>query len=254
VIRPFNERDIPKAMKLLKQTQQKFYVHSIRDKQIWKMQHDTSMAGSPEKFEAYAIEENGELVAYMQVRDDLKEKSLLLKEVTDTDQNFAHSVLRFLKDLGKQRGFETLSAHISHSESFAEHLTAVGAVKHIPPYAWQIRVTDYVKLFRKLKPLFEKRLSESTFRRLTEKLNFNFRCYTVQMIVENGIVKDVQRLETTEDRTIGLNPLVFVQLLLGYKSRSELEMTYPDFRIRPSHKHLIDILFPKQPSYIHSTY
>jgi hypothetical protein len=74
------------------------------------------------------------------------------------------------------------------------------------------------------------------------------------MNVENGIIKDVQRLETNEDRTIGLNPLVFVQLLLGYRSRSELEMTYPDFRIHPSHKHLIDVLFPKQQSYIHTTY
>jgi predicted acetyltransferase len=37
-IRPFTEEDIPKAMKLLAQTQSKFYVHSVRDEQIWKMQ------------------------------------------------------------------------------------------------------------------------------------------------------------------------------------------------------------------------
>lgn len=127
-------------------------------------------------------------------------------------------------------------------------------LKHVSPYAWQIRVTEYVKLFKKMKPLFEKRLAESTYRYLTEKLNFNFRRHIVQMNVENGIVNDVQHLETNEDRTIGLNPLVFVQLLLGYRSRSEIEMIYPDFRIRPSHKHLIDVLFPKLPSYIHAAY
>jgi predicted N-acetyltransferase YhbS len=60
VIRPFTERDIPKAMQLLKQAQQKFYVHSVRDKQIWKMQHETGMASSPNKFEGYAVEEKGE--------------------------------------------------------------------------------------------------------------------------------------------------------------------------------------------------
>ncbi|MDH5788700.1 MAG: hypothetical protein OEZ40_10460 [Candidatus Bathyarchaeota archaeon] len=48
--------------------------------------------------------------------------------------------------------------------------------------------------------------------------------------------------------------MAFSQLLLDHRSRHELEMTYPDFRIRPSHKHLIDILFPKLPSYIHSAY
>jgi predicted acetyltransferase len=254
VIRPFTERDVPKAMQLLKQAQQKFYVHSVRDKQIWKMQHETGMASSPNKFEGYTVEEKGEMGAYIRVGNEPKDKALILREVTETDQLTAKSILRFLKDLGKQRGFETLSAQTSCYEPFAEHLATIGALKHVPPYAWQIRVTDYVKLFKKMKPLFEKRLAESTYRYLTEKLNFNFRRHTVQMNVENGIVKDVQHLETNEDRTIGLNPLVFVQLLLDYRSLSELEMIYPDFRIRPSHKHLIDVLFPKLPSYIHAVY
>jgi len=36
-IRFFNDKDISKAMQLLGQTQQKFYVHSIRDGKIWRM-------------------------------------------------------------------------------------------------------------------------------------------------------------------------------------------------------------------------
>lgn len=36
-IRPFTDKEIPKAMKLLAETQSKFYVHSVRDEQIWKM-------------------------------------------------------------------------------------------------------------------------------------------------------------------------------------------------------------------------
>jgi len=252
-IRPFTSEDIPKAMRLLKQTQRKFYVHTIRDKQIWKIQHETSTAGSAKKFEAYAVEKDCKMIAYIRIRNEPKDKSLILKEITETDQPTAQAALRFLKDTGKQRGLETLSAHISHHETFTKHLAAIGAVQS-PPYAWQIRVTDYVKMFRKMKSLFEKRLATSTYRHLTEKLNFNFCRYTVQMTVEDGKVADVQRLETNEDRTIGLNPLIFAQLLLGHRSRKELEMTYPDFSIRPSHKHLIDTLFPKLPSYIHVVY
>jgi hypothetical protein len=105
-----------------------------------------------------------------------------------------------------------------------------------------------------MKPLFEERLATSPYCRLTEKLNFNFRRYTIQVSIEDGAVSDIQKLERNEDRTIGLNPLVFTQLLLGHRSRNELEMIYPDFGIRPSHKHLIDVLFPKLPSHIHSAY
>lgn len=251
-IRPFNDKDIPKAMRLLERSQQKFYVHSIRDEKIWRMQQKTRMASDPPAFEGYAVEENGDMVAYFRIVDKPKDRELVLREITDTDQSTARSILRFLKDTGKQRRHETLVAMASHYDSFTEHIVSIGGVKQIPSYAWQIRVIDYVKIFKKMKPLFEKRLATSTYRHLTEKLNFNFRHYTVRITIEDGKITDVQRIETNEDRTIGLNPLVFIQLLLGHRSREELEMIYPDFRIRLSHKHLIDILFPKMPSYIHA--
>lgn len=252
-VRPFTRADIPWAMELLSQTQEKFYLHSVRDPRIWEMQEKTGMA-SDYMFEGYAVEEGGEVVAYLRISVNTKEKELVLMELTDTDQLTAQTVLRFLKEEGRRRGLETLVARISYQNPITEHLTAVGAVKRIPPYAWQIRVTDHVRMFWKMKPLFEARLAGSTFRRLTERLNFNFRSYTVQMTVDDGVISDIQRLETNEDRTIGLNPLAFTQLLLGHRSRQELEMTYPDFRIRSSHRHLIDVLFPKLPSYIHATY
>lgn len=202
----------------------------------------------------YGVEENGDMVAYLRIVDKLEDRELVLREITDTDQPTARSILRFLKDKGKQRGHETIVAMVSHHDSFTEHTVSIGGVKQIPSYAWQIRVIDYVEIFKKMKPLFEKRLAASTYRYLTEKLNFNFRRYTVQMTIEGGKIIDVQRLENNEDRTIGLNPLVFIQLLLGHRNRQELEIIYPDFRIRSSHRHLIDILFPKLPSYLHAIY
>jgi hypothetical protein len=51
-----------------------------------------------------------------------------------------------------------------------------------------------------------------------------------------------------------MNPLAFVQLITGYKNRQELMETVPDVRVAVSHRPLIDVLFPKMPSYIHSAY
>jgi len=249
-IRPFTGRDIPQAMKFLAQSQEKFYVHSIRDEWIWKMQHETGRTS--DKFEGYAVEEDGQMMAYLRIDEQPKVKELVLREVTDADQYSAQAILRFLKDVGNKRGLENLVALISYHDPFAKLLVSLGAVERIPPYAWQIRIIDYVKIFQKMKPLFEKRLAASTYLRLTEKLNFNLNCYTVQITVEKGAITNIQRLETNEDGNIRLNPLVFTQLLLGYRSRSELEMIYPDFRIRQSHRNLVDILFPKFPSYIHA--
>ncbi len=252
-IRPFTNEDIPKAMQLLTQSQRKFYVHIVRDEQIWRMQQETGIA-SADKFEGYAIEKDGTMVAYIRISDKHEMKVLILSEATDTDHYTGKAVLKFLKDTGMQRGFETLAAQISYHDSLTKQLIALGAVQRIPAYAWQIRVMDYVRIFQKMKALFEKRLAASAYCNLTERLNFNFYRYTVQVTVENGAIADIHRLEISEDRTIGFNPLVFTQLLLGHRSRHELEMTYSDCNIRPSHKHLIDVLFPKLPSHIHSAY
>ena len=252
-IRPFTDEDIPKAMQLLGESQKKFYVHSIRDEKIWKMQQETRIA-SGDKFEGYALENNGEMMTYFRIRGKSETKELILREATETDQYTGEAILRFLKYTGKQRQLENLNSHTSYNDPLARQLVALGAVQRIPPYAWQIKIVDYAKIFQKMKPLFEKRLASSTYCHLTETLSFNFYRYIVQITVENGKIRDISKLDSSEDRRILVNPEVFAQLLLGHRSREELEVVYPDFIIRSNQKNLIDVLFPKLPSHIHPAY
>ena len=254
VVQPFADGDLPRAMELLEISQRKFYVHTVRDKQVWKIQHETHIASDPEPFEAFTVEADGEMVAYFRMRENLNDKELMVTEVTDVDQQCVQAMLRFLKERGLKSRLETLVACVSYEEPFIHHVVAIGGTRRLPPYAWQVRITDFVRIFEKLKPLLEERLAESTYCHLTETLSFNFRRFTVKMSVENGQITNIQKLETNERSPIGLNPTVFVKLLLGDRSREELEMTYPDVRIDISHKHLLDILFPKKPSYMHSAY
>jgi hypothetical protein len=218
------------------------------------MQETTGMT-SEYKFERYAVEEDGEMTAYFRTSENREKNELMLREITDVTPDTARSILGFLKDQSRQRGFETLVAAVSSHETFTRQIMTLSEASQNPPYAWQIRVTDYARLFQKMKPLFEKRLADSaTLKHLTENLNFNLYRHTIQMTVENGSITDIQRLDISEDRNMRFNPLVFVQLLLGYRSREELETVYPDFIVRASHKPLVDALFPKLPSYIHTDY
>lgn len=253
-IRPFVEEDLPRAKRLLEQSQRKFYVHIVRDETVWKTQQKTNIASDPEPFQGYVVEDHGETIAYFRIREIPKEKQLLVTEITEVDQLTAQAVLSFLKNHGNQHSLENLSANISYEEPFAQYLVSLGALKRVPPYAWQIRIMDYVNIFQKLKPLFEHRLANSMYNRLTETLNFNFRLFTVQVTAANGKITDIRKIDKGERSPICLNPLAFVQLLMGYRNRQELEETVPDIRIAISHRHLIDTLFPKMPSYIHSAY
>jgi len=250
-IRPFTNKDIPEAMKLLTKAQEKFYVHGTRDEQIWKMQQETNMI-SEHRFEAYALENNDKMIAYFRIIRKPESKELILLEVTDTDCPATNAILSFIKNIGKKGQFETLVARTSYYDPLTRILVALGAEQRVPPYAWQIRVTDYACLLQKMKPLFEKRIARSEYCGLTEEVNLNFRRYIIQMTFENGVITKVQKLSSAETCTVGVNPLVFIKLLLGYRCREELEMSYPDFYVHAKHKRLVDILFPQLPSYIHS--
>ena len=132
-------------------------------------------------------------------------------------------------------------------------MAGLGAEKN-KPYAWQVKLVDYERIFRRMKPLFNARLADSEYRDHSKTLNFNFRRFNIQLIVENGEINSISKTRDCEDRTIGLNPYVFPQILLGYRGREELEKHYPDFSVRDTHKKLIDTLFPFKHSYIHYSY
>ncbi|NWG10257.1 GNAT family N-acetyltransferase [Candidatus Bathyarchaeota archaeon] len=249
-VRPFTNSDIPKAMELLAKAQSKFYVHSIRNEQIWKMQQETGLA-SVDKFESYAVEKEGQMEAFFRISKKPEAKELVLMETSDADHHVGKAILKFLKDVGKQHELDTLVSRLSHYNPLTEQLIVLGAVERVPAYAWQMRIVNYAKIWLKMKPLFEKHLAESSFSHLTEKLNFNFYRFNVQINVENGVIADIQKTDSCEDRTMRFNPLIFVKLLLGCQSLEELEMMYPDVIVRPSHKQLIDLLFPKLPSCLH---
>ena len=240
-------------MALLRKTQRKFLVHSVRDEGIWRMQHDTGLVAEF-PFKGFVVEEDGRAAAYFRANERPESKDLIVNEVAEVDQLVSKSMLRFIKDMARKDGLENLIVAASYREPFARQIIALGGNMNIPPYGWQVRVTDYEGLFKKLKPLLENRLAHSPYRRFSQTLNFNFYTFTIRITVENGTIAGVQKTETSEDRTMRFNPQVFVKLLLGYKSREELEKAYPDVMVRSSHKELLDVLFPKCPSYVHFVY
>lgn len=131
-VRRFTSNDVRRAMHLLAQTQEKFYVHSVRDEGVWKMQQQTSIMSEYE-FEGYSVEENGQMIAHFRINGNPETRELFLREITDTDQPTAQSILTFLKDVGKQRGLDTLVARISAHETLAKQMMATGEAEQKPP-------------------------------------------------------------------------------------------------------------------------
>ena len=250
--RPFVEKDIPAAKTLLAESQRELLVHSVRDDAIWRMQQATGLAGEY-SYEAYAVESDGGMVAYFRLSGRPVEKQLILREATDTSYPASLAILSFLKAHSRKQGYDTLVARTSYQDPIARILASLGAQQHTP-YAWQIRITDPVSLLWKMRPLFESRIAASEYCGLTERLNINFRRFRIQLTLKDGSITGIEPLKTEEPCVVGLNPPASTQLILGYRSRQELDQCHPDFIVRPMYKRLIDVLFPKLPSYIHVGY
>jgi predicted acetyltransferase len=249
--RKFTEADIPDAAELLDSYHSRYMVHCPRTAPVWRMQHTTGFYNG-EPYEGYTLHEGGVTQAYLRVQPRPRDKTLVLKEAGAVPG--AHKqVLAFLRRLCVESGLETLVSTLGYVDPLSELLMGLGAQQSLP-YGWQVKIVDVVRLLEKISPLLESRLAGTRFSVLSERLNLNFRKFSVDLFFESGKVAGVTLSSDCSERALGLNPYVFPPLLLGYRSREELAYCYPDFRVATSRRELLDTLFPKKPSYVHHVY
>ncbi|MEO7000265.1 MAG: GNAT family N-acetyltransferase, partial [Ktedonobacterales bacterium] len=126
--------------------------------------------------------------------------------------------------------------------------TLVGKVD--PPYATYVRVADLPAFIRHIAPVLERRLAESLMANHSGETKLDFYRGGLRLVFARG------RLVTAEDWQIplwgtpqaGFPSLVFLQLLLGYRSLAELRYAFPDVWTNDETTTLLNILFPKLPS------
>lgn len=119
------------------------------------------------------------------------------------------------------------------------------------PYAWYVRVAHLPKFLQLIAPVLERRLAASLVAGYSGELCFDFYRGGLRMVFEQG------RLITAEDwrRPIwnahedgGFPPLVFLQLLFGYRSLDALRSAFPDVWVNDTVELLVNALFPYRPS------
>lgn len=249
-ISPLKPEEIPRAMNLLEATQRKHLVHCIRSPEEWATQEKSGIVGEhPSK--TYAVRRGGEIVAYFRV--SVENKAVLLHEITETDGAASALVAAFLRRLGEESGASELISRESYVEPFDEYLFTLGASKR-RPYGWQMKIIDPYRILERITPVFEERIKQSTLKGYSGTLPLNLYGVTVTLTLDNGAVVSVRQSASQQKGDILVNPRIFPKMLLGYRSIDELEAEYPDVRIKPEYKPIMEILFPKGNGHIHTTY
>lgn len=123
---------------------------------------------------------------------------------------------------------------------------------YVAPYAWYVRVPDLSAFLRHIAPALEKRLAQSSMAGYSGDVKLDFYRGGLRMVFEQGRLTTVEnwRKPVWEGNEVaGFPPLVFLQLLFGYRSLNELRHAFPDVWANDEVMPLLNILLPARPSW-----
>jgi hypothetical protein len=117
------------------------------------------------------------------------------------------------------------------------------------PYAWYVRVADVPGFLRHIAPALEARLAASALAGYTGELKISDYQRGFRMAFERGTLTAAEPYQPPQRiEGAAFPPLVFLQLLFGYRSLAELRAAFPDCMARDEAAVLLDVLFPRQDS------
>jgi len=121
-----------------------------------------------------------------------------------------------------------------------------------PPYGWYIRVADVPAFLRHIAPALEARLARSPLAGHTGEVKVSEYQSGFRLVLERGKIVAVEPWPhaDSEEAHAAFPPLVFLQLLFGYRSLAELRAFYADCRAQDEADALLNALFPRAPSYL----
>jgi len=118
------------------------------------------------------------------------------------------------------------------------------------PYAWYVRMPDVAGFLRLIRPVLEERLARSPLRDHDGEATLDLYREGHVLRFQHGTLTAIEPWQRTDpqddaDTSLSCPPLVFLKLLLGYRSLDQLSATYPDVIARDDARLLIDTLFPR---------
>ena len=112
---------------------------------------------------------------------------------------------------------------------------------------------DVPRFLRHIATALERRLAESPLGRYNGELHITLYRGGLHLIFKDGrlmLVEPWSSASYGRHEDAGFPPLVFLQLLFGYRSLDELRFAFPDVWVKDEAELLLKTLFPKKPSWV----
>ncbi|HEY6541222.1 MAG TPA: GNAT family N-acetyltransferase [Ktedonobacteraceae bacterium] len=264
-LRDASWEDIPLVQQLYDQQRASGVVSALIDEAWWRYQITSGRAAlSGEGWHIQMIVDSaGQSQGYVitpptRWQDSLRVIDLAFASGANV-QAIMPSLLRSLAGQGAQLPmresgaypFSRIAFNLGRSHPVYDVLEKSMPTRQEAPYAWYVRVAHLPNFMQLIAPVLERRLASSVVAGYSGELRFDFYRGGLRMFFERG------RLRTVEDwrspiwnanEDGGFPPLVFLQLLFGYRSLDALRSAFPDVWVNENVELLVNTLFPYRPS------
>lgn len=275
-IRPMTMADIPFAAPLYERECSRSLVACRRSEELWR---GLFTWYSPGSFDAnlFRIIETleGRPVGYFAALRDMWQDLFPVNELTVVEGQSLRAVmptvLREMERMAQAEGAaQKLTVKALRFVLGREHPVYSAIPECLPcaypAYGWYIRVADVPGFLRHIAPALEARLARSPVAGHTGELKISEYTRGFRLVFEHGRLAMVEawkpgsknelalvedwKPDTRDEGHAALPPLVFLQLLFGFRSLAELRAYWPDCWVQHEAAVLLDILFPKQASHL----
>jgi hypothetical protein len=170
------------------------------------------------------------------------------------------SVVRYLWQIGQEYAKRDGKTCTAFGFALGAEHPAYEAIKDRLPkvrgsYAWYVRVPDLPGFLNHIKPVLEKRLSESIAANYSREIKISFYRSGLRLVIEHGRITTIEPWKPNPDTdggNIAFPNLTFLQMVFGYRTYEEIHYAFPDCWCDDEDvRVLIDILFPKRSSNIY---
>ena len=146
-----------------------------------------------------------------------------------------------------------LAFNLGRAHPAYEVLGAKLAPRYEPPDGWYVRIPDVPAFLQHVGPVLEARLASSTLVGYSGDLKIDFYRGGLRLVFDQGKLKGAEPWQEAlygDECHAHFPPLLFLQLVFGYRSLDELYANFQDVWPKDETRLLLNTLFPKQPSWV----
>jgi len=254
-LRPATNDDIPMLQTLYDTFAKRHLITCLRPAESWRYLLEMS-DGNGDKQWFYLIIRNNEVAGYVDIAKETQGSRARATELVFNGSmpELAGWLLPRLRDeiailhADAAPAIEYIYLNLGSRDPIFPYLGAYQPFTQ-PSYAWYIRAPDLAGFVTLIAPALEKRIAGGPLAGLTTTLSLDFYRSGLKLEFEGGRLTGAVNLLPGEGVDAMLPPLVFLQLLFGYRSTASLARALPDVRLNQSAP-MLDALFPRRRSWV----